>query len=68
MLRSEDKRVLLHCVQAPSRTLMIVALHGSLVTGAPACEEQLKIARILPEAEVNRPFERELRSPVPSAA
>lgn len=67
LFRAEGKRVLLHCVQAQSRTPTVAALYGSLVTGEPAWAELLKIVQVLPDARVNRAFEQELRKSVAPA-
>ena len=63
LFRSKGKRVLLHCVQAQSRTPAVAAVYGSLVTGEPAGQELLTGPRALPNARVNAAFGWELRRP-----
>jgi ADP-ribosyl-[dinitrogen reductase] hydrolase len=55
-LRAEGKTVLLHCVQAQSRTPAVAALHGALITGGTATEALADIVRVLPKASPNAAF------------
>lgn len=52
-LRAEGKAVLIHCVQAQSRTPTVGALYGSLVTGKPPRACLSDIQRVLPSARPN---------------
>jgi ADP-ribosyl-[dinitrogen reductase] hydrolase len=49
-LRSEGKTVLLHCVQAQSRTPTVAALYGAQVTGRPPLSCLDDICEALPQA------------------
>ncbi len=49
-LRMEGKTVLLHCVHAHSRTPIVAAAYGSLVTAAPFRESLRKVQAVLPSA------------------
>lgn len=61
-LRAEGKVVLLHCVQAESRTPTIAALYGARVSGSSADEAVADIQRVLPGARPNPAFRAALRS------
>ena len=50
-LRAEGKNVLLHCVQAISRTPTVAALYSTRHLGVPAETALAKIRRVLPHAE-----------------
>jgi protein-tyrosine phosphatase len=52
-LRAEGKSVLLHCVQAQSRTPTVAALYGAQVTGKTSLESLADIKQALPEAVPN---------------
>jgi ADP-ribosyl-[dinitrogen reductase] hydrolase len=52
-LRAEGKSVLLHCVQAQSRTPTVAALYGAQVTGRTSLESLADIKQALPEAVPN---------------
>ncbi|SDT33516.1 ADP-ribosylglycohydrolase [Friedmanniella luteola] len=52
-LRSEGRTVLLHCVQAQSRTPTVAALYGALLTGRPAADCLDDVLRVLPRAHPN---------------
>ena len=52
-LRAEGRTVLLHCVQAQSRTPTVAAMYGSLLTGRPALESLDRVRRVLPRAHPN---------------
>lgn len=53
-LRAEGKTVLLHCVQAQSRTPTVAALYGADITGRPVDECLKDVVAVLPEANPNR--------------
>ncbi len=53
-LRAEGKTVLLHCVQAQSRTPTVAALYGAGVTGRSPRECLADIQAVLPTAQPNR--------------
>ena len=55
-LRAEGRTVLLHCVQAQSRTPTVAALYGARITGRPAAECLVEVQRALPAAHPNRTF------------
>ena len=52
-LRSEGKTVLLHCVQAHSRTPTVAALYGARLTGRSPRDCLADIRRVLPTAQPN---------------
>ncbi len=52
-LRSEGRTVLLHCVQAQSRTPTVAALYGSRLTGRSPRSCLADIQRVLPTAQPN---------------
>ncbi len=52
-LRAEGKKVLLHCVQAQSRTPTVAALYGADITGRPVDECLNDILAVLPGANLN---------------
>jgi len=52
-LRSEGKTVLLHCVQAQSRTPTVAALYGAQLTGRSPRGCLADIQRVLPTAQPN---------------
>lgn len=52
-LRAEGRTVLLHCVQAQSRTPAVAAVYGALVTGSTPTEALAEILQVLPEANPN---------------
>lgn len=51
--RAEDKTVLLHCVQAQSRTPTVAALYGAMVTGRPPMDCLADVLKALPAAHPN---------------
>jgi ADP-ribosylglycohydrolase/predicted protein tyrosine phosphatase len=55
-LRAEGRTVLLHCVQAQSRTPAVAALHSILTHGIPADQALTAVVRVLPSAHPNRAF------------
>ena len=55
-LRAERRTVLLHCVQAQSRTPTVAALYGARLTGLPAAECLAKVQEVLPGAHPNGAF------------
>jgi ADP-ribosyl-[dinitrogen reductase] hydrolase len=52
-LRAEGKTVLLHCVQAQSRTPTVAALYGALVTGRPPMDCLRDVQEVLEHAHPN---------------
>jgi ADP-ribosyl-[dinitrogen reductase] hydrolase len=52
-LRDEGRTVLLHCVQAQSRTPAVAALYGARLTGRTPTEALADIAAVLPHAHPN---------------
>jgi len=56
MLRAEGKTVLLHCVQAQSRTPAVAALYGARLTGRTSIDALADIVAVLPKASPNRGF------------
>jgi len=52
-LRQEGRSVLLHCVQAQSRTPTVAALYGALATGKTPVACLADVTRVLPEAVPN---------------
>ena len=65
-LRGEGRTVLLHCVQAQSRTPTVAALYGARVTGTSGDEALKRVRQALPEAHPNPAFRNFLAS-VPAA-
>jgi hypothetical protein len=63
MFRAESKRVLLHCVQAQSRTPVVGALYGRLVTGDSAVKQLKDVVSELPPTKITAALLRELTSP-----
>lgn len=61
-LRAEGRTVLLHCVQAHSRTPAVAALYGARLTGVGIEQALADIYRVLPSACPNRSFEKALRA------
>ena len=53
-LRAEGKTVLLHCVQAQSRTPAVAVLYGARLTGRTATSALADILDVLPKANPNR--------------
>jgi ADP-ribosyl-[dinitrogen reductase] hydrolase len=53
-LRAEGKTVLLHCVQAQSRTPTVAALYGARLTGRTPIDALADIVAVLPRANPNR--------------
>jgi hypothetical protein len=64
-LRAEGCEVLLHCVQAQSRTPAVAALHAVRSAGLPLREALADVADALPEADPNPAFRDALRRLVP---
>ncbi|MBC7559673.1 MAG: hypothetical protein H7270_09995 [Dermatophilaceae bacterium] len=52
-LRDEGRTVLLHCVQAQSRTPTVAALHGARIADRTPTEALADIAAVLPHAHPN---------------
>ena len=55
-LRAEGRKVLVHCVQAHSRTPTIAALYGARVRGVPASDALADVLGVLPVAQPNQTF------------
>jgi ADP-ribosyl-[dinitrogen reductase] hydrolase len=55
-LRDEGRTVLLHCVQAQSRTPAVAALYGARLTGRSPNEVLADIVKVLPHANPNAGF------------
>ena len=55
-LRSEGKTVLLHCVHAHTRTPVVAALYGALVTGSSTRSALDRVCAVLPSASPRRSF------------
>lgn len=55
-MRAEGRTVLLHCVQAQSRTPTVAALYGARLTGRTPIEALADIAALLPDARPNPAF------------
>jgi ADP-ribosyl-[dinitrogen reductase] hydrolase len=53
-LRAEGKTVLLHCVQAQSRTPTVAAVYGARLTGRTPNDALADITAVLPKAHPNR--------------
>jgi len=53
-LRKEGKTVLLHCVQAQSRTPAVAALYAARLTGRKVPEALADIQKVLPHADPNK--------------
>jgi len=56
MLRAEGKTVLLHCVQAQSRTPAVAALYGARLTDRTPTDALADIVEVLPKASPNSGF------------
>jgi hypothetical protein len=54
VLRAEGRTVLLHCVQAQSRTPAVAALYGARLTGHTPTQALADIVAVLPKAHPNR--------------
>ena len=55
-LRAEGRTVLLHCVQAHSRTPTVAALYAARHLGVPARAALADVTAVLPQARPNRGF------------
>ena len=55
-LRADGRTVLLHCVQAQSRTPAVAALYGARLTARTPTEALADIVEVLPNASPNRGF------------
>jgi len=55
-LRAEGRTVLLHCVQAQSRTPAVAALYGARLTGRTSTDALADIVEVLPKASPNSGF------------
>ena len=53
-LRKEGKAVLLHCVQAQSRTPAVAALYAARFKGRKVTDALADIQKVLPDADPNR--------------
>lgn len=49
-LRAEGKTVLLHCVHAETRTPVVAAVYGALVTGSSVADAMQRVLDVLPSA------------------
>jgi len=61
-LRHEGRTVLLHCVQAQSRTPSVAALYGARKNGVSTTQALHDIHSVLPEADPNPAFRAALRA------
>lgn len=59
--RSEGRSVLVHCVEALSRTPSVAALYGARLRGIPADEALRAVTGVLPDASPNPAFREALR-------
>lgn len=59
--RAEGKTVLVHCVQAQSRTPTVAALYGAMVRGVAPARALDDVLAVLPHAQVNAAFRALLR-------
>ena len=50
VLRSEGKTVLLHCVHAETRTPLVAAAYGALITGSSTSAALGRVLQVLPSA------------------
>jgi hypothetical protein len=50
-LRSEDKTVLLHCAYAQTRTPVVAAAYGALITGTDPIDALKRVAAVLPSVD-----------------
>ncbi|WP_260758297.1 hypothetical protein [Mycobacterium sp. SMC-8] len=66
--RAEGKTVLLHCVEAQSRTPSVAALYGAGLRGVGAHEALDAVMRVLPRARPNPAFREALARLAPSGA
>ncbi|MGE2736083.1 ADP-ribosylglycohydrolase family protein [Mycolicibacterium vaccae] len=66
--RAEGKTVLLHCVEAQSRTPSVAALYGARLRGVGADEALDAVMRVLPRARPNSSFREALTRLAPSEA
>jgi ADP-ribosyl-[dinitrogen reductase] hydrolase len=55
-LRGEGHTVLVHCVQAQSRTPTVAALHSALTCGIPSDQALADVQRVLPRSSPNPAF------------
>ena len=55
-LRAEGRTVLVHCVQAQSRTPAVAALYSASCCGTPLDQALADVQRALPDANLNRGF------------
>ncbi len=55
-LRSEERTVLLHCVQAQSRTPTVAALYGARRAGVTTAQALADIRGVVPDARPNQGF------------
>lgn len=60
-LRAQGRTVLLHCVEALSRTPTVAALYGARVRGVGTDEALEAVQRVLPRANPNPAFREALR-------
>ena len=65
-LRREGRTVLLHCVQAQSRTPTIAALYGARMRRVATAQALAAVQRVLPKADPNRAFRRALATAYPA--
>jgi ADP-ribosyl-[dinitrogen reductase] hydrolase len=60
-LRAQGHTVLLHCVEASSRTPTVAALYGARVRGIAAVQALTDVLAVLPNANPNPVFRKTLR-------
>jgi predicted protein tyrosine phosphatase len=60
-MRAEGKTVLVHCAYAQSRTPIVAAAYGALVTGADPIDTLDRIAAVLPTTNPNEELKNALR-------
>jgi ADP-ribosyl-[dinitrogen reductase] hydrolase len=66
-LRAAGRTVLVHCVQAQSRTPTVAALYGMRRRGVPAAEALADVMRVLPSAHPNPEFRAALQAADPTS-
>jgi protein-tyrosine phosphatase len=64
-LRSEGRKVLLHCVACQSRTPTVAALYGARKQGISGVLALREITRVLPDAWPNRDFRKAVKRLAP---
>lgn len=66
-LRAAGKTVLLHCVHAHTRTPVVAAAYGALITGDEPREVLLRVVAVLPAAHPRRSIARASTSSRPTS-